>query len=109
MAQKPSIANFLPKGTKVLLTGSGRQFIERIGVEAARKVVAGVLTGENIRDQTEPLTRLRVAQVTGGIVAFFAHAKAAIPDFDRSCLSSRWTNFKPRTATTKQKSGPPNG
>lgn len=82
MAKTPMISDLFPKGAKVLLTGSGRQFIERIGVEAARQVVGGVLTGKNIRDQTEPLTRRRVAQVTGGVVALFAHAKAAVPDFE---------------------------
>ena len=77
----PSIASLFPPGSKILLTGTGRQFIERIGIEAAREVVAGVLTGKNIRDQTEPLTRRRVAQVTGGVVALFAHGMAVIPDF----------------------------
>lgn len=40
-----------------MLTGTGKQFIERIGVETVRDVVVSVLMGENIRTRTEPLTR----------------------------------------------------
>jgi len=82
MSEHIYISKFLPDGTTILLTGGGRQFIEHIGEDAAREVVAGVLTGRNIRDQTEPLTRRRISQVTGGLVAMFAHAKSQIPDLE---------------------------
>lgn len=61
-----------PDECRVLLSGTGKQFIERIGVEATRRAILGVLVGENLRDQTEPLTRQRLAQISGGIVALFA-------------------------------------
>ena len=70
---QPSINELFPPGSRVLLTGGGKQFIERIGVEAAREVVLNVMLGENIRKQTEPLTRQRVAQVSGALVALFAN------------------------------------
>jgi len=47
------------------LTGGGKDFIERIGVEATRRVIHHVMMGENLRQQTEPLTRRRVAQISG--------------------------------------------
>ena len=52
--QTPLDALF-PTASRELLSGTGKQFIERIGVEAARRAVLGVLAGENLRDQTEPL------------------------------------------------------
>ncbi len=54
------------------LTANGKEFIERLGVETARQVILAVLRGENIRTQTEPLTRRRVAIATGAMVYLFA-------------------------------------
>src|SRR5258708_36940904 len=67
----PDISSLIPDGTRLLLTGGGKEFIKRIGVEAARSVIHHVMMGENLRKQTEPLTRRRVAQVSGGGLTFF--------------------------------------
>lgn len=67
-----ALNGLFPKAGRILLTGSGQEFIERIGVDAAKQVVLGVLRGENIRKQTEPLTRRRIAQLSGAMVALFA-------------------------------------
>lgn len=56
-SSKPTLDQLFPAGSRVLLTGTGKQFIERIGVETVRDVVVSVLMGENIRTRTEPLTR----------------------------------------------------
>jgi len=37
--------------------------------------------GENIRTQTEPLTRQRIAQVSGAIIALFAQGCMEVEDF----------------------------
>jgi hypothetical protein len=76
-----TIADLFPEGGRLLLTGGGREFIERIGVEAVRHVVLGVLMGENVRTQTEPLTRRRIAQVSGAMVALFARGLLEVEDF----------------------------
>lgn len=72
LPDKPTINDLFPEVTKVLLTGGGKEFIERVGVEAARRVVLNVMMGENIRTQTEPLTRQRIALISGALVALFA-------------------------------------
>lgn len=78
---QPSLDELFPPASRVLLTGTGKQFIERIGVETARNVVLGVLMGENIRTQTEPLTRQRVSQISGALVALFAQGGLQIEGF----------------------------
>jgi len=60
--REPAIGELFPEGFRVLLTGGGRDFIERIGEEAARRVLLHVMMGENIRSQTEPLTRRRESE-----------------------------------------------
>ena len=75
------LTDLFPTRSKVLLTGGGKQFIERIGVDAARQVVLGVMMGENIRKETEPLTQRRIAQISGAMIALFARGYLEIPDF----------------------------
>ena len=65
---RPSINQLFPEKSRLLLTGGGKEFIERIGVEATRRAIHHVMMGENLREQTEPLTRRRVAQVSGAMV-----------------------------------------
>ena len=75
------IDEFFPEKGKLVLTANGKEFIERLGVETARQVILGVLRGENIRTQTEPLTRRRVAIATGAMVYLFAKGWAEIDGF----------------------------
>lgn len=64
-----------------LLSGSGRSFIRRIGEDAAKDAVLGVLKGENLRSQTEHLTRARISQLSAAIVAQYLTASASVPNF----------------------------
>ena len=75
------IDELFPEKGKLVLSANGKEFIERLGVETARQAVFGVLLGENIRTQTEPLTRRRVAIVTGAMVYLFAKGWAEFDDF----------------------------
>lgn len=77
----PAINDIFPDSGKILLTGSGKQFVERIGVEAIRHAILSVMMGENIRTQTEPLSRRRIAQISGALVVLFAQGCMQIDDF----------------------------
>ena len=81
---KPSVSDLFPKSSRLLLTGGGKEFIERIGVEATRRVIQHVMMGENLRQQTEPLTRRRIAQISGAMVALFAKGCLEIENFTDS-------------------------
>ncbi len=75
------IDDFFPEKGKLVLSSNGKEFIERLGVETARQVILAVLRGENIRRQTEPLTRRRVAIATGAMISLFAKGWGEISDF----------------------------
>lgn len=75
------IDDLFPEKGKLVLTANGKEFIERLGVETARQVILAVLRGENIRTQTEPLTRRRVAIATGAMVYLFAKGWAEVDNF----------------------------
>lgn len=81
MPEQKTIQELFPEDSRLLLTGGGKDFIERIGVEAARQAVLNVLKGDNIRTQTEPLSRRRIAQVSGAIVALYANGLLQQEDF----------------------------
>ncbi|MDQ3688257.1 MAG: CfrBI family restriction endonuclease [Acidobacteriota bacterium] len=77
----PSINDLFPEGGRILLTGSGREFVERIGTQAIKHAILSVMMGENIRTQTEPLSRRRIAITSGAVVTLFARGLLEVGDF----------------------------
>ena len=75
------LADLFPQEGHILLTGQGRQFLERIGVDAIRNVVTSVLMGENVRALTEPLTRQRLVQISGALLVMFLNGWRTVDDF----------------------------
>lgn len=76
-----TIDDLFPTKSRLLLSGGGKEFIERLGVEATRRVILHVMMGENLREQTEPLTRRRVAQVSAAMVTLFAAGGLKVENF----------------------------
>ncbi|HEX40708.1 MAG TPA: CfrBI family restriction endonuclease [Phycisphaerales bacterium] len=54
-----------------LLAASGSKLIETIGMDIVRGVVLDVLTGKNLRDSTEALTRKRIATLNLALLQMF--------------------------------------
>lgn len=66
-----SIANNYPKREKALLVSKGAEVIKKIGNEAVREAVFSVLSGENVRNSTEFITRRRLAISNGALLTMF--------------------------------------
>lgn len=100
MAKKilPLVSTFFPENSRLLLTGGGKEFIERIGVEATRRAIHHVMMGENLRQQTEPLTRRRVAQISGAMISMFVNGSLGMENFTGSLSEMAVTQL--RTAKT---------
>lgn len=64
-----------------LLDSSGADLVRRIGIEAVRTVVFDVLSGRNLRDSTEVLTRRRLAALNAAMVALLLKGAAIRSDF----------------------------
>lgn len=82
-----SLKDLFPDKGRLVLSGTGKEFIEKIGIEATRQVVLGILCGENLRSQTEPLTRQRISLVSGSLVHLFTKGWAEVPDFTNKLSS----------------------
>ena len=76
-----TLDDLFPEGGRVLLTGGGREFVERIGVEAIRNSILSVMMGDNIRTQTEPLSRRKIAIVSGALVVLFMRGHLEVRNF----------------------------
>jgi len=66
-----SIYDLMPKSTEKLLTSSGKDFIEKIGIDVIREVVYNVLCGGNLRDSTEMITRRRIGLLNASTFMMF--------------------------------------
>jgi hypothetical protein len=64
-----------------LLSASGSQLVEHIGLDVVRGVVLDILTGKNLRDSTEALTRRRIATLNLATVELFIKGSANSKDF----------------------------
>lgn len=64
-----------------LLSASGSQLVEQIGLDVVRGVVLDILTGKNLRDSTETLTRRRIATLNLATMELFIKGSANSKDF----------------------------
>lgn len=83
-ASKPSIhslAELISPSDLNLLSASGSQLVTQIGLEVVRGVVLDILTGKNLRDSTEALTRRRIATLNLATLEMFIEGSARSEDF----------------------------
>jgi hypothetical protein len=66
-----SLSDLMSPDTMGLLSASGSQLVRQIGMDVVRGVVLDILTGKNLRDATESLTRRRIAALNLAIVDLF--------------------------------------
>lgn len=64
-----------------LLSASGSQLVQQIGLDVVRGVVLDILTGKNLRDSTEALTRRRIATLNLATFELFLKGSALSKDF----------------------------
>lgn len=83
---KLHLSDLMPVSGKLLLTGTGKDFVERVGEALIREAVLGVLCGENLRSQTEFLTRNRISQISTALFALYLNGKLAHKDFSKNVL-----------------------
>ena len=76
-----SLTELLSPADLGLLSASGSQLVKQIGLDVVRGVVLDILTGKNLRDSTESLTRRRIATLNLATVELFIKGSANSKDF----------------------------
>ena len=69
--KKDKFIDLISEDALELLTASGPKLVEKIGIDIIRGVVLDVLTGRNLRDSTERLTRKRIAMLNLSLLEMF--------------------------------------
>jgi hypothetical protein len=81
MNDKQLFSKLMPESGRILLTSSGQEFIKRLGIESVKKTVLGVLKGENLRTQTEFLTRNRLCQLSAALIDLYLRGVKSVDHF----------------------------
>lgn len=84
MSSQFTLLDNFPTFALPALQTSGANVIDRLGMDVVKDVVLEVLTGRNIRDSTEILTRRRITTVNLGIVSLFLTALTRESNFQES-------------------------
>ena len=82
-----NLGKFIPQLGLSLAHYSGKQVIDRIGVEVIQETVASVLCGYNIRSLTETLTRRRLTISNTAMIKTFIEAASEIENFTGDLIS----------------------
>jgi hypothetical protein len=103
MPQKLAIHSFselMSPPALELLSARGSDLVQQIGMDVVRGVVLNVLTGKNLRDSTEVLTRRRLVALNLETLNLFMRGSAASSDFI-SELPNLASNILSRKRLTK--------
>jgi len=79
--EKGPLGNLITPASLKLLTGSGAELIEQIGLDVVREIIFDILTGKNVRDSTETLTRSRITALNLATATLFFRGASTTPDF----------------------------
>lgn len=79
--QISSLVELLSDDARALLTTSGAELLKKIGIDTLRTVVLDVLSGRNLRDSTEMLTRRRLALLNAAMLEMMLKGSAIQEDF----------------------------
>ncbi|MCD4738344.1 MAG: CfrBI family restriction endonuclease [Anaerolineae bacterium] len=76
-----SLLNLMGNEYEELLSKSGPELVKKLGIDTIKTMVFDVLSGKNLRDSTETLTRRRLALLNTATVAMFLKGAETQPDF----------------------------
>lgn len=65
-----------------LVKYSGKEFVDKLGLEIVQGVVGSILKGRNVRDLTESLTQRRLLFVSASIISTYMKGLSSIENFE---------------------------
>ncbi len=75
------LSAFMEPASLQLLTGSGAGLVQQIGLDVIREIILDILTGKNLRDSTEALTRSRIGALNLAMTGLFLKGSYNSLDF----------------------------
>ena len=77
-----SINECIPSKGLSLVKYSGKEFVDRLGLEIVQGVVGSILKGKNVRDLTENLTQRRILLLSSSIIVTYLRGLSSFDDFE---------------------------
>jgi|SRR4051812_30267256 hypothetical protein len=72
---------YFPQQTKENFSSKGKDILQEIGIDIVKGVILDVLTGKNLRDSTELLTRKRILTINAATIAMMINGALSEKDF----------------------------
>lgn len=72
-----------PQGLN-LVKYSGKEFVNKLGLEIVQGVVASILKGKNVRDLTESLTQRRILLVSASLITTYLKGLSSFDNFEEA-------------------------
>lgn len=77
----------IPKEGLSLVKYSGREFVDKLGLEIVQGVVGSILKGKNVRDLTESLTQRRVLLLSSSIIVTYLNGLSSYKNLEQRLSS----------------------
>lgn len=104
MNTENKLTNFLPDFSKQLMKYNGTEVIARLGEDAIKEAVNGILHGRNVRSLTEGLTRQRIAACSAGVLTAIVSANSHIHAFSDNIVSLAGKEYTQKQKKTEAES-----
>lgn len=102
MATSVNFASFLPAEGEKLISSSGKEIVDKLGLEVLQGVVGSILKGKNVRDLTEGLTQRRILLLSSSVLIAYIKALSSIENFENDLSEIVKNNLKLRLSADKK-------
>ena len=91
-----------PQGLS-LVKYSGKEFVDKLGLEIVQGVVGSILKGKNVRDLTESLTQRRILLVSASLIVTYLKGLSSFEDFEKSLNDLVKRNVRMRLSLSEKR------
>jgi hypothetical protein len=97
------LASLFPEEARELLEVKGTHLVDKLGIEAIREVVVDVLSGVNLRNATETLTRRRISMINAALLVTFLRASKELDSFPDGLADAAQAGLRARGVSPTDK------
>ncbi len=91
-----------PQGLS-LVKYSGKEFVDKLGLDIVQGVVGSILKGKNVRDLTEGLTQRRILLVSASLITTYLNGLSSFKNFEETLNDLVKKNVRMRLSTEEKR------
>lgn len=97
------LADCIPQQGLSLVKLSGKEFVDKLGLEIVQGVVGSILKGKNVRDLTESLTQRRILLVSASLIATYLKGLSSFDNFEETLNDLVKKNVRMKLSTEEKR------